>query len=344
MLLNPIFLAVAGIFIHFALANENLTLPDEAAQLNSLFLGMRSFGVDITVAAVSSCDARSLKPCGNGKCIPYDGTCCSGGGYCESGKYCTALGCCPVGKTCSGSLQGCGTGKDNCNGKCMPAGSVCCPSGGHCDAGETCTADRKCRKSSGGGGSGTGQCGTGKTVCGSQCMPLGATCCPSGKYCDAGETCLSGGGCCRSGTVGCGSSKCIPAGTVCCSDGTYCDAGDTCIGNGRCRRGSAAGNAGGDGAERSTTSGQQERTTTSVTKTTTSITKTTTSSTSSARIASGFDSDTIPTPSIQASEQSETRRPTIGGSTSAAVGGLHMIPGLMVEVAAVIWGVVIVLW
>ncbi|EFQ29580.1 hypothetical protein CGRA01v4_14858 [Colletotrichum graminicola] len=346
MLSDPVFLAVAGVVIHPVLAYENLTLPNEAAQLNSLFLGIGSFGADINIAAVSSCETRSMKPCGKDKCIPYDATCCSGGGYCEDGKYCTALGCCPVGKTCSGLLVGCGAGKDNCNGKCMPAGNVCCPGGGYCDAGETCTADRKCRKpGSGGGGGSTGQCSTGQTSCGSRCMPLGATCCSSGEYCDSGKTCLSGGGCCPSGTVGCGPFKCIPTGTVCCSDGSYCDAGDICIENGRCRRRNGAGNDGGGGAERSTTSVQQTRTT-SVVRTTTSRDldrPTRAASTSSASINRDFDSGSTSTPSMRSSEQSETRIPTIGGSNSAA-GGSYRLPRIMVEVSAVIWGAVIVLW
>ncbi|KZL64098.1 hypothetical protein CT0861_00517 [Colletotrichum tofieldiae] len=176
MRFNSFFLAISGFLIYFAQAYHNFTRYNEGSRGNSFFPGIGSFRIDINFGATDSCGKRAMKECSNGRCVPYSGTCCPGGGYCEAGTYCSNPGCCPIGKTCSGPLLDCGPGLDDCNGNCMPAGSVCCPGGGHCDAGDTCHMDG--------------------------CCPFGKVCCPGGGYCDAGHTCTEEGKCRKSGGTG----------------------------------------------------------------------------------------------------------------------------------------------
>ncbi|KAF6814100.1 hypothetical protein CMUS01_12704, partial [Colletotrichum musicola] len=140
-----LFLSTTVFLSHFAHASENVTPFNEGARLASIFSpDAESFLADISLAATTSCDIGK-KTCNN-KCIPLSGNCCLQGGYCESGNYCTATGCCPIGRTCSGSVRECASGKVDCNDGCMPAGAVCCSGGGYCDAGEICSQNETCRK------------------------------------------------------------------------------------------------------------------------------------------------------------------------------------------------------
>ncbi|KAJ4305998.1 hypothetical protein N0V88_000789 [Collariella sp. IMI 366227] len=100
----------------------------------------------------SGCSTGEVN-CGTG-CAPGGSVCCSGRkAYCERGYYCMPVtGCCPTGKTCSGTPGACDADEAPCNTGCMPANGVCCPTGGYCEPGYTCTANGKCSAGSGGSG------------------------------------------------------------------------------------------------------------------------------------------------------------------------------------------------